>query len=270
MSELLLKARHVNVRYDRTLALDDVSIDLMAGTLTALVGPNGAGKSSLLQAIMGLIDASGDIAVCGESGRSARKNIAYVPQKGSVDWDFPITVEGVVAQGLYGELGLLGRINAAMKRRIDDALEMTSIDNLRNRQISELSGGQRQRVFLSRALVQKARVYLMDEPFAGVDAATERAIVDVLDMIRSQNHAILVVHHDLSTVTEYFREVVLLNQRVIASGPTTSVFTRKNLEETYGGRISILDHRSLADHGETSVSTSIHSEGNQYQAGEER
>lgn len=269
MSELLLKARQVTVRYDRTLALDDVSIELRAGTLTALVGPNGAGKSSLLQAIMGLIDASGQITVCGDSGRKARKNIAYVPQKGSVDWDFPITVEGVVAQGLYGELGLLGRINGAMKQRIDDALKMTSIDNLRERQISELSGGQRQRVFLSRALVQKARVYLMDEPFAGVDAATERAIVDVLDRIRSQNHAILVVHHDLSTVTEYFREVVLLNQRVIASGPTSSVFTRKNLEETYGGRISILDHRSLADHRESPDDDGVGGERPFSQAGDE-
>lgn len=255
MSDALLRARNVSVRYDHTVALDDVSVELMPGSLTALVGPNGAGKSSLLQAVMGLVRSTGDVEICGETGRQGRKNIAYVPQRGSVDWDFPVTVEDVVSQGLYGELGLLRRRTTEMQERIDHALTMTSIEKLRDRQIRELSGGQQQRVFLSRALVQKARVYLMDEPFAGVDAATERAIVDVLDSIRSENNAVLVVHHDLSTVNEYFRDVILLNVRVIAAGSTSDVFTRSNLERTYGGRIAILDHRSLSSSNTAATET---------------
>lgn len=237
----------VSVRYGDTLAVDCVSFALPQGTLTALVGPNGAGKSSLMKSLIGVErPTSGDVRICGDSSRRARRHVAWVPQRGSVAWDFPITVEGVVLQGLYRELGLIRRPTAEQYSRVDAALRQTSMEDLRDRQIGELSGGQQQRVFLSRALVANAPVLLLDEPFAGVDAATERTIVDVLDQHREQGGTALVVHHDLSTVSEYFDQVLLLNQRLIASGPIASTFTRANLELTYGGRIRVLDHRALA------------------------
>lgn len=263
MPENLLYAHQVTVRYDRTVALRNVHLTLPASSLTALVGPNGAGKSTLLQAVMSLTPYSGTISVCGDNGKKARQHIAYVPQRGSVDWDFPITAKKVVEQGLYGELGLFGRMTEEMKTRRDDAMDMTSISDLGDRQIRELSGGQQQRVFLSRALLQKAHVYLMDEPFAGVDAATERAIVDVLEALRDAGHAVLVVHHDLATVQEYFQRVTLLNQEVIASGKTQEVFTSSNLEKTYGGRIAMLNHRMLAAEGDNASALDASADGEQ-------
>lgn len=237
----------VSVRYGDTLAVDSVSFSLPGRTLTALVGPNGAGKSSLMKALIGVERPSaGSVRICGNTSRRARQHVAWVPQRGSVAWDFPITVEGVVRQGLYRELGLLRRPTAAQRARVDSALEQTSMADLRNRQIGELSGGQQQRVFLSRALVADSPVLLLDEPFAGVDAATERTIVDVLVQHRERGGTALVVHHDLSTVCEYFDHVILLNQRLIASGPVGDTFTRANLELAYGGRIRVLDHRALS------------------------
>lgn len=246
MSRPAVSCHGVTVAYDREPAIEDVSFTLAVGTCTGLVGPNGAGKSTLLNAIMRLVSArSGEIEILGEPGRPGLRHVAYVPQRGTVDWDFPVTVRDVVRQGLYRELGPFRRLRTTHRERIDRALDQVQIRDLEERQIGELSGGQQQRVFLARALVQDAPIYLMDEPFAGVDAATERAIIGVLRTLQEANRTVLVVHHDLATVTEYFDHLILLRQRVVASGRTEEVFTDELLTETYGGRVTVIGAHSL-------------------------
>jgi manganese/zinc/iron transport system ATP- binding protein len=219
----------VTVAYDRRPVLWDVDYDAPANSLVGVVGPNGAGKSTLIKAVLGLVPlASGRIEVFGQPARKQRKLIGYVPQRESVDWDFPVSV------------GKADRA-AAMS-----CLEQVGLAELAHRQISQLSGGQQQRVFLARALAQEASLYLMDEPFAAVDAATERAIVDILRHLRDDGRTCLVVHHDLLTVREYFDHVMLLNMRIVAAGPTQTTFTDENLHKTYGGRLTFMDKAGAA------------------------
>ena len=234
-----LSLRGVTVSYGDRPAVFSVDAAFPTGALSAIVGPNGAGKSTLLKAALGIIPRlSGDVLIQGEMLDQARARIAYVPQRASVDWDFPTTVLDVVEMGLYRKLGLLGRMTGELVKRARGALERVGMTGFEDRQIGELSGGQQQRVFLARALVQDAELYLLDEPFSGVDAATERAIIDVLKTLKSQGKTIVAVHHDLSTLRDYFDHVFMMNMRGIAQGPVDETFTTENLQATYGGRLA--------------------------------
>lgn len=246
-SVVAVEVHDVTVAYQRKPVLWDIDVELPAGKLIAIIGPNGAGKSTLIKAILGLVPiASGRIEVFGEPLRKVRKRVGYVPQREAVDWDFPIDVLGVVLMGRYGRLGWIKRPGKQDREAAMRCLEQVGLSELAHRQISELSGGQQQRTFLARALAQEAELYFMDEPFAGVDAATEQAIVGVLRELRSRGKTVVVVHHDLQTVSEYFDHVVMLNLRLVAAGATGEVFTAKNLHATYGGRLTILDRAAEA------------------------
>ena len=240
MSTPAIEVADLTVAYGEKPVLWDIDLDVPAGTLMAVVGPNGAGKTTLVRAILGLVrPAAGRALVLGRPVDEQRRRVAYVPQRGSVDWDFPTSVHDVVEMGRFGHLGWLRRPGRADREAARAALEQVGIADLAGRQISQLSGGQQQRVFLARALVQDADVYLMDEPFQGVDATTERAIVELLRGLRADGRTVVVVHHDLQTVPEYFDSVTLLNVRRIASGPVAEVFTEENLRLTYGGRAAL-------------------------------
>ncbi len=235
-----IEVHDLTVAYGESPVLWDVELEIPAGTLTAVVGPNGAGKTTLIRSVLGLVRAAaGHALVLGKPYAEQRRLVAYVPQRGSVDWDFPTSVLDVVLMGRYGHLGWFRRPGRADREAAMSALTRVGMNGFARRQISQLSGGQQQRVFLARALVQDAEVYLMDEPFQGVDATTEVAIVELLREIAAQGKTVVAVHHDLQTVTEYFDHVVLLNVRKIASGPVTDVFTENNLRRTYGGRAAI-------------------------------
>lgn len=228
----------LTVAYRAQPVLWDVDLEVPEGVLMAIVGPNGAGKTTLIKAVLGLVPvAAGRVLVHGAPYTQQRKRVAYVPQRGSVDWDFPTSVLDVVTMGTYGRLGWLRRPGAAEKAHALEALGQVGMADFAGRQIAQLSGGQQQRVFLARALVQDADLYFMDEPFAGVDATTERAIIGLLQTLRAEGKTVLVVHHDLQTVPEYFDWVLLLNVRRVAAGPVAEVFTDDNLRRTYGGRV---------------------------------
>jgi manganese/zinc/iron transport system ATP- binding protein len=231
----------LTVAYHRKPVLWDVDLDIPEGKLIAIVGPNGAGKSTLIKAVMDLVPkVSGKVMIYGNSFKKQRKLVAYVPQRESVDWDFPIDAFGVVTMGRYGRVGWCSPVSKQDVQEAMDALERVGMEDYARRQISQLSGGQQQRVFLARALAQDSTIYLMDEPFASVDAATEKAIVKVLEDLRSNGRTVVVVHHDLQTVREYFSHVILLNMRVVAHGTVEEVFTEENLKKTYGGRLTLL------------------------------
>ncbi len=231
----------LTVAYQDKPVLWDIDLHVPPGVLMAIVGPNGAGKTTLIKAILGLIKpVAGQTLIYGKPYSEQRRLIGYVPQRGSVDWDFPTSVLDVVMMGRYGRLGWIRRPGREDRERALEALQKVGMAPLAGRQISQLSGGQQQRTFLARALVQDAQVYFMDEPFQGVDATTERAIVDLLKELRAQGKSVLVVHHDLQTVPEYFDWVMLLNVSRIAAGPVGRVFTEDNLRRTYGGRIGFL------------------------------
>lgn len=237
----------VTVAYHRRPVLWDIDVQVPAGKLVAIIGPNGAGKSTLLKAVLGLVPlASGHVTVFGSPLRGVRKRVGYVPQREAVDWDFPITVSEVVEMGRYGRLGWVRRPGVADRRIALGCLAQVGMEAMSERQISQLSGGQQQRVFLARALAQEADLYLMDEPFAGVDAATERVIVDVLRGLRDTGRTVVAVHHDLQTVAEYFDHVIMLNLRLVAAGPVGTTFTGANLQSTYGGRLTLLDQAAEA------------------------
>ena len=251
-----LEVTDVTVAYQDTPVLWDVDLHVPAGILMAIVGPNGAGKTTLLKTILGLMKpAAGRVQIFGKSYSEQRHRIGYVPQRGSVDWDFPTSVLDVVMMGRYGNLGWFRRPGASERTMASEALEKVGMAEYAERQISQLSGGQQQRVFLARALVQEAEVYFMDEPFQGVDATTERAIIGLLQELREQGKTVIAVHHDLQTVTEYFDWITLLNVRCIACGPAAEIFTEENLRQTYGGRVAFLsrhayeDNRAFADGG---------------------
>ncbi len=237
----------LTVAYHRKPVIWDVELEITPGTLVGVVGPNGAGKSTLLKACLGLVPlASGRIRFFGGSYRDNRHRVGYVPQRESVDWDFPVSAIEVVAMGMYREIGWCRPVRQRHLDRAAEALDRVGIGEFGDRQISQLSGGQQQRTFLARALVQNADLYLMDEPFAAVDAATEQAIVELLRQMKDQGKTAVVIHHDLQTVPDYFDHVILLNMRVVAAGPTEEVFTQDNLQKTYGGRLTLLDQATEA------------------------
>ncbi len=235
----------VTVAYHRRPVLWNIDYQAPSGKLIAIVGPNGSGKTTLIKAILDLVPrAAGQVLIFGEPYRQQRHQVGYVPQRTSVDWDFPVSALDVVAMGMYRKIGWLRPVSRKYREAAKQALDRVGMVDFAGRQINQLSGGQQQRVFLARALAQNADLYFMDEPFAGVDASTERAIVDILRALRESGKTVIVVHHDLQTVHEYFDEVVLLNMRMIAAGPTTDVFTPDNLRKTYGGKLALLDQLS--------------------------
>ncbi|WP_299139038.1 metal ABC transporter ATP-binding protein [uncultured Tateyamaria sp.] len=234
-----LAVRGLTVSYGQTPAIFSVDVTVRTGAMTAIVGPNGAGKSTFLKAALNVVKPlAGTVTVLGQPLAQMRDRIAYVPQRASVDWDFPTRVIDVVMMGMYRKLGLLGRVRATHRAQAMACLDRVGMADFATRQIGQLSGGQQQRVFLARALAQKADIYLLDEPFAGVDAATEKAIIAVLKSLRDTGRTVVAVHHDLATVPDYFDDVVLLNTQVIAAGPVAEVFTEDNLHTAYGGRLT--------------------------------
>ncbi|MBB3108440.1 manganese/zinc/iron transport system ATP- binding protein [Paenibacillus phyllosphaerae] len=247
----------LSVAYQKKPVLRNVSFQLPHGELVGVVGPNGAGKSTLIKAALGLIPKlAGEVQVFGAPSASQRKLIGYVPQRESVDWDFPTNALDVVMMGRYGHLGWFRRPGAKEKRLALECLAKVGMADYANRQISQLSGGQQQRVFLARALAQDARLYVMDEPFAGVDAATEKAIIGLLQELKREGKTVMVVHHDLATVKEYFDSVLLLNVEVQAFGKTAEVFTTANLAQTYGGRFAYLNQQD-AEMNESGAASGI-------------
>lgn len=242
MQKVAFSAHHLTVNYDKTAVLWDVSFSVPPGLLVGIIGPNGAGKSTLIKAALDIVKPlSGKIEFFESPLKKERQKIAYVPQRESVDWDFPVTVRDLVVMGRYGRLGLFHRPRAADYAAADYYLELVGMSGYLKRQISQLSGGQQQRVFLARALLQEADIYFMDEPFAGVDAATEMTIVQLLQQLRDEGKTIFVVHHDLSTVESYFDWVILLNMRLIACGPISDCFTPQLLKAAFGKSDSLFD-----------------------------
>lgn len=222
--------------------LEGVSFRLPRASMTGVVGPNGAGKSTLIKAMLGLLEgASGQVQVLGGTLRERQNRVAYVPQRSSVDWDFPATVRDVVVMGRYGRMPWWKWPGKAERLAAMDALERVGLADLADRRISDLSGGQQQRVFLARALAQEAELYLLDEPLAGVDAASEAVIIGILQGLRDQGGSIVAVHHDLATAPRYFDHLLLLNRQVVAVGPTNEVFTPEQLQQAYGGRLVTLE-----------------------------
>jgi manganese/zinc/iron transport system ATP- binding protein len=237
----------MTVAYASKPVVYDVDFDAPAGHMVAIVGPNGAGKSTLLKAALGIVPrVSGQVAVFGRPFAEARRRVAYVPQRAGVDWDFPATVLDVVAMGLYRQIGPLRFAGRRERAEARDCLDLVGLADFADRQIGQLSGGQQQRVFLARAMAQKADLLVLDEPFAGVDAATERAIVKVLRDLNAADKTIVCVHHILATVPEYFDYVLLMNVRKIAEGPVAETFTAANLQAAYGGRLTVAQIEDLA------------------------
>lgn len=234
----VLSVEGLSASYRKNKVLDNVGFDVGPGTMTSIVGPNGAGKSTLLKVMLELHPRlAGKVAYWGAPYPQAKSRIGYVPQRGSVDWDFPTHALDVVLMGLYGKIGWLKWPKRAHREKAMEALAEMGMADYASRQISQLSGGQQQRVFLARALVMDADLYFLDEPLAGVDAATERAIMTTLNLLKSRGRTVLVVHHDLQTVEDYFDHVLLLNRTVIAHGPTEEIFTENNIYRTYGGTL---------------------------------
>lgn len=240
-SVLALETHDLSVAYHKKPVLYGVDLAIPKGQLVGIVGPNGAGKSTLIKAVMGLLPIrSGWVEVFGRPFKKTKTRVGYVPQRESVDWDFPVNVMDVVMMGRYGKLGLFRQPKKEDREVARECLDKVKMMPFANRQISNLSGGQQQRVFLARALAQESDLYLMDEPFAGVDAATETAIIGLLKELKDRGKTILVVHHDLTTAREYFDSLILLNMRVVAFGPIEEVFTVDQLQKTYGGRLTLL------------------------------
>lgn len=236
-----LEVHDLTVAFDRKPVLWNIDLTIPQGKLIGIVGPNGAGKSTLIKSVMGLLPlSSGYAKLFDKPLDEVRSRISYVPQRESVDWDFPASVMDVVLMGRYAKLGLFKRVRKADRDVAVDCLKQVGMEAFANRQISQLSGGQQQRTFLARALAQQADIYFMDEPFAGVDAATEKTIITLLREMTRAGKTVIVVHHDLNSVTTYFDWVIMLNTRLVGSGPTQNVFTQENLQETYGGKLTLL------------------------------
>jgi manganese/zinc/iron transport system ATP- binding protein len=239
LSACALQVSGLTVSYGTKPAVFSVDAEIPRASMTAIIGPNGAGKSTFLKAVLGIVPRlSGTVLVAGKPLETMRQAIAYVPQRASVDWDFPTRVRDVVTMGQFRQLGLIGLLRQSHRQKTMDCLERVGMADFADRQIGQLSGGQQQRVFLARALAQNADLYLLDEPFAGVDAATEKAIIDVLKGLKAEGRTVVCVHHDLATVSDYFDRVLMLNIRKIAEGPVATTFTGPILQETYGGRLA--------------------------------
>ncbi|MEK9728082.1 MAG: metal ABC transporter ATP-binding protein [Candidatus Margulisiibacteriota bacterium] len=240
-TNIALSIKDLTVAFGKKPVLWDIDLDIPKGALTAIVGPNGAGKSTLLKSALGILKpTAGRVDVFGQPLTRQRSQIAYIPQRNSVDWDFPTNVLDVVLMGTYSDLGWFKRPGKKEQARAMEALKKVSMQDFSNRQISQLSGGQQQRVFLARALVQNAAIYIMDEPFVGVDAVTEKAIISLLKELRDQQKTVIVVHHDLQTIEDYFDWICLLNVRQIAFGKIQDTFTDENLRLTYSGHHSFI------------------------------
>ncbi|MFB5944832.1 metal ABC transporter ATP-binding protein [Albibacterium profundi] len=248
--KIVLKVNNLTVGYTQKPVLWGVDFRVPEGKIVGIVGPNGAGKSTLLKSIMDILPLSnGSVEIFGSELNEVRHRVSYVPQRESVDWDFPASVYDVVMMGRYGQLGLLKKPGARDKEIVNDCLEQVGMSEFSKRQISQLSGGQQQRVFIARALAQQADFYLLDEPFAGVDAATEETIISLLRNMAANNKTLMVVHHDLQSVRKYFDWTVLLNVNLIAAGETEQVFTEKNIQKAYGGKLTLLsDVRTMLAH----------------------
>jgi manganese/zinc/iron transport system ATP- binding protein len=236
-----IEVHDLTVAYNKRPAIWNIDFELPQGKIIGIMGPNGSGKSTLLKAIMGVIDPDiGLVKIFDKELDENRKRVSYVPQRQSVDWDFPARVKDVVAMGRFASKGIFGRMTKEDKTIIDESLEKVGMLPFAERQIAQLSGGQQQRVFLARALAQKADIYLMDEPFAGVDASTEESIITMLKTMKDEGKTLVVVHHDLYTAKDYFDWLVLLNTRLVACGPMEEVFTPEILSEAYGSKLTTL------------------------------
>ncbi len=241
MSNTAIEVHDLTVSYNKKPALWNIDFDIPEGNIVGIIGPNGAGKSTLLKAIMGLLPlGSGFVKIFDQTLNKVRQRVSYVPQRGSVDWDFPASVLDVVEMGRYNKGNIFKRVSKSDREKAKHALEQVQMLPFEKRQIAQLSGGQQQRVFLARALAQEADLYLMDEPFAGVDAATEESILEILNTIKEKGKTIVVVHHDLQTVKNYFDWVILLNTSLIAAGDIDTTFKKENLQKAYGGKLNIL------------------------------
>ncbi|HMR42672.1 MAG TPA: metal ABC transporter ATP-binding protein [Saprospiraceae bacterium] len=236
-----ISIKGLSVSYDKKRVLTNIYLDIAAGNVYGVIGPNGAGKSTLFKAILGLLEPdSGEILINGLPIQKQRKKVVYVPQKDDVDWQFPATVMYVVMMGRYPHKGVFQKLDKTDKELAAKALEDVGILELKDRQIGELSGGQQQRVFIARALCQQADIFLLDEPFVGVDVTTEERIIEILRNLAEQGKTLLVVHHDLSSVPVYFDKVIMLNQRLVAAGDTDITFTEENIAKAYGAQLTIL------------------------------
>ncbi len=243
-----IKVDGLSVSYDRKRVLSNIYLNIEAGYVYGVIGPNGAGKSTLFKSILGLIDPNaGDIEVLGKDITDVRKKVAYVPQRDDVDWQFPATVYDIVNMGRYPFKSIFERLNKKDHEIVMESMELVGITHLKDRQIGALSGGQQQRVFIARALCQQADVFLLDEPFVGIDITTEETIIKILKELAAQGKTLLVVHHDLSTVESYFHRVILLNQRLLAYGDTATIFTQENVAKTYGAQLTLLHKAGMVD-----------------------
>ena len=248
MSAATISVKGLSVSYDKKRVLTNIYLEITAGKIYGVIGPNGAGKSTLFKAILGLIEINtGAILVNGSSIKEQRKKVVYVPQKTDVDWHFPATVFDIVLMGRYPHKKIFSRINKSDREITINALKEVGMEHFKDRQIGELSGGQQQRVFLARALCQEADVFLLDEPFVGVDITTEDKIIQILKKLADEGKTLLVVHHDLSSVETYFDNVILLNQRLIAYGETQTTFTKNNIAKAYGGQLPILHKTGMME-----------------------
>jgi manganese/zinc/iron transport system ATP- binding protein len=236
-----IEVHDLTVSYQKKAVLYGVDLEVKEGSLVGIIGPNGAGKSTLIKTIMNMIKPNGGyVKIFGETPKTGIKRIGYIPQKESVDWDFPVTVLDVVLMGRYGHLGWFGRIRKEDRTKANECLEQVNMLAYADRPIGNLSGGQQQRVFLARALAQESAVYLMDEPFAGVDAVTEKTMISILQEMKNAGKTLMVVHHDLASAREYFDQLLLLNMRKVAYGPVQEVYTHELLQKTYGGKLAVL------------------------------
>lgn len=248
--DVACEVHDLKVSYDEKPVLWGIDFEIPTGVLAGIIGPNGSGKTTLLNSILGLKDPErGYAEIFGEPISKVRKKVSYVPQRDTVDWDFPATVFEVVLMGRYGQLGLFKRPGKADRKIAAESLEKVGMEAFRDRQISELSGGQQQRVFIARSLAQQAECFFFDEPFAGVDAASEESIIALMKGMVADGKTLIVVHHDLNSVQDYFDWLILLNLRMVAAGPTENVFTQENLSKTYGGQLTILSRIAEATGG---------------------
>jgi manganese/zinc/iron transport system ATP- binding protein len=237
----IIEVKNLTVSYNKKPAIKGINLNIKAGNVIGIIGPNGAGKSTLLKGILGLLPAdTGEVKVFGKSIKEVSKRISYIPQREQFDWDFPVNVEEVVMMGRYAHLPMIGVPKETDKEIVKQVMKKVEMEKYSKRQIRFLSGGQQQRIFLARALAQESEIYFLDEPFVGVDAKTEQAIFNLMKELKEQGKTILVVHHDLGKVMDYFDKLILINQRLVAFGDAEDVFTPEIIQKTYGGRLTIL------------------------------
>lgn len=238
----ILQVHHLTVNYGKTPVLWDVSLSVPSGKIVGIIGPNGAGKSTFIKTALGLLQPiSGKVEFFGKPLSEVRQRVAYVPQRESVDWDFPVTVQDLVLMGRYGRLGLFRWPRSADRAAAMRVLDQVGMASYADRQISQLSGGQQQRAFIARALLQEADIYFMDEPFAGIDQATEKVIMSLLHLLKEKGKTVFVVHHDLNSIESYFDWAIILNMRLVAYGDVKEVFTKENIDVAYGKNAALFD-----------------------------